>query len=178
MEAAHIEDHLNRKGRHFEFHDKVTYIEKQEITVQSGATFFNGPSAEEKCEKESQKHKRAADYTDDDILMLIDDLMDATTDGGDYLMTERSQWFAVYRVMNEKLNYPKRMTDFCRRIEMLCRAEERVPCVYASIKKASTESVGLTVSVDIWDDYDKISERYHKQCIVADYLLRMTGFRR
>lgn len=38
---------MERGGRHFHFSDKVTYIEHQEITVQSGAIFFNGPGADD-----------------------------------------------------------------------------------------------------------------------------------
>ena len=55
-DREHIEEHLNRPGRHFEFHDRVTYIEKQEITVQTGAHFHNGP-ADGECVTESSDMK-------------------------------------------------------------------------------------------------------------------------
>ena len=37
-------EHINRPDRQFVFHDKVTYIERQDITVQNGAIFYNGPA--------------------------------------------------------------------------------------------------------------------------------------
>lgn len=48
----HVEEHLNRKDRKFEFYDKVTYIEKQEITVQPGGKFYNGPASDDEGKDE------------------------------------------------------------------------------------------------------------------------------
>lgn len=44
MENRQPED---RPGRHFYFTKEATYIEKQEITVQSGAYFYNGPGPDD-----------------------------------------------------------------------------------------------------------------------------------
>ena len=41
--------------RHFHFSDKVTYIEHQEITVQSGANFYNGPAVEPQNDHEEKE---------------------------------------------------------------------------------------------------------------------------
>lgn len=41
-----------KADRVFNFSGKVTYIEKQEITVQSGATFYNGPGPSEDDDQE------------------------------------------------------------------------------------------------------------------------------
>lgn len=49
-----MEDKSTHSKREFHFHDKVTYIERQDITVQSGATFYNGPAKDTKVEQSSE----------------------------------------------------------------------------------------------------------------------------
>lgn len=44
----------DRPDRHFHFEKEATYIENQEITVQSGANFYNGP-APKKLDEEEEK---------------------------------------------------------------------------------------------------------------------------
>lgn len=149
--------HLNRPGRHFEFNDKVTYIEKQEITIQPGATFHNGPAPEPG--KTSRTVVEKTNNQDDEIMMILDDLLDEADDKGNPLFTEQVQWYAVYRVLKEKVNCPEKMSGFQRYMDNLGYNNARVRCTYPSLKQGSIEFTLLSVKVDLWKDYRNVSEK-------------------
>lgn len=173
MTEEQIEKHLNRPGRHFEFKDKVTYIEKQEITVQSGANFYNGPKVEFVEPKE--KKSTTLDSTDEDIHMAIADLYEATDEEGNKIFTEQGQWYAVYRVLSSYCNYPEKMTDFVRLINKNKWAEDEPLCKYDSIASISKSLPLLSVKVSLWQQYKSTNEKYKKQCVVAEKIMKILG---
>ena len=122
--------------------------------------------------------KQKADKGQEEVKELLQSLLDAETekDGKQVLlMSSQEQWYAVYRVLNEKLNYPAKMTDFRLAIVKLGMDKGRVPCVYESLKAASKKVPKLACSVELWQQYKDLSEVYQKQCAVADFLLNAIG---
>ena len=49
---------------------------------------------------------------DEEIKQALTELLEAKTDEGKPMMKTQTQWYAVYRVLYEYCNYPKKMTDF------------------------------------------------------------------
>jgi len=122
--------------------------------------------------------KQKSDESQDEVKELLKALLEAKTekDGKTVLlMSSQEQWYAVYRVLNEKLNYPAKMTDFRLAIVKLGMDKGRVPCVYDSLKAASKKVPKLACNVELWQQYKELSDVYQKQCSVAAFLLEAIG---
>lgn len=155
-----------KADRVFNFSGKVTYIEKQEITVQSGATFYNGPGPSEDDDQEDTGTRKEMDEWE-----AIDRLLAEHDDEGTALMTESAQWYAVYRVMSELCGWPAKMSEFVR---MMCeRGYDRTmpPVNYESLKGRNQLPHIPGVKVQLWDRYINTSGPVQKQCVVARFLL-------
>ena len=101
-------------------------------------------------------------------------LLDAKDGQGKRLMKEQVQWYAVYKVLSEKLGYPSMMTEFVRSMEQL--GMDRVsPCIsFESIKKVPRTIDPLMKSVDCWPEYlCKAGGAVQKQILVAVKLLSL-----
>jgi len=79
----------SRPGRHFHFTKEATYIEKQEITVQSGANFYNGPSA--KNEEQREVENRNTLLTDRELRERINMVMPQ--------IKKNRYWFCILKVL-------------------------------------------------------------------------------
>lgn len=154
--------------------ERITHVDNQFIfeqgsnnTIINGGT-FNGPiytSPSDACGTPSTA------INEEEVLMLLDDLLEMKNGNGSYLMTDKKQWYAVFRVLSEFCNYPAKMSDFCRTMKRMNMHEARVPCVYSSLKDASRGLLQLTCKTTLWQQFRDISDAYQKQCDVASFLL-------
>lgn len=155
--------------RHFHFSDKVTYIEHQEITVQSGANFYNGPAVEPQNAIQQEIDIEAA------LEALYEEFVE--TDGRtEPLFSDQTQWYAVYRVLSEYCNYPAKISDFVKLIKEKKLDIKKPLCVYSSIRKANTDLSALAVKVGQWWLHKDKGEKYMKQYLVAQFLLKNLGY--
>ena len=89
------------------------------------------------------------------------------------MMKTKTQWYAVYRVLYEYCNYPKKMTDFERDINNRMGFKEAEPaCSYESFKKVPNDLTDLSVKVSKWGALKKKTPAYEQQCIVAEFLMK------
>lgn len=106
------------------------------------------------------------------IKQIIKDCLDAVDDKGRKIFTERYQWYAVFRVLHEKCNYPDQMPSFIEKMEELNIAYNDVPYTYASLKYALRACPMLACKVERWEQYSPISKQYKKLCDLATWLLK------
>lgn len=135
------------------------YIERQEIKVEKGGILNLGAT-------QQMKHK---EVEDEDIRDMIDDLLSEVDASGQRLMEDTAQWYAVFRVLSERCNYPAKLSDFCRLMAQMGYADAVPPCTYNTVKAVHLQQ--LAVKVELWQQYRKVSEPLAKQCAVAQFLL-------
>lgn len=101
-------------------------------------------------------------------------LLDAKDGQGKRLMKEQVQWYAVYKVLSEKLGYPSMMTEFVRSMEQLGMDRVNPGICIHSMKKAPKNLEPLMKSVDCWPEYlCKAGGAVQKQILVAVKLLSL-----
>lgn len=117
------------------------------------------------------------DFTEQDVRQALQALLKApATDGAGALMTDKAQWWAVYRVLNELCNYPQKMSDFFQLMKSWKMDKASPSCTYDSLKAAQKSVPKLSAKVTLWGQYRDLSDVYRKQCDVAAFLLRQLGF--
>lgn len=155
--------------------------ERKIIVVLKGATLTDctlNIILENEMVHVQSNEKQRRETGQDAIKLLLQKLFEATIemDGKTVpLMVHQEQWYAVYRVLNEKCNYPKKMTDFYQTMTKKGMTNGRVPCVYSSLKSASGKLPKLACSVTLWEQYKELSDVYREQCAVAVFLLKELG---
>lgn len=109
---------------------------------------------------------------DNAVKEAIEKLMEEVDESGERLFSDKGQWYAVYRVLSEKFNYPTNMSEFCRLFE-----DESYPvsCIYSSLTDRQKKLPKLACKVELWQQYAMISDAYRKQCDVAVSLLKILG---
>lgn len=117
--------------------------------------------------------------TDEQVRQAITELYEATVEDGDGtvrpLFSDKSQWYAVYRVLTEHCGYPSKMTDFVRLVEERGYSQQSPPCNYDSLKKAPQTCARLSCRTDLWQQFGDCGVTYLKQCRVAEFLLQRLG---
>ena len=117
------------------------------------------------------------DITEKDVREALQALFEAPAeDGNGALMTDKGQWWAIYRVLNELCNYPKKMTDFFQLMKSWKMDKVSPSCTYDSLKAAQKSVPKLSAKVTLWGQYRDLSDVYRKQCDVAAFLLHQLGF--
>ena len=95
-------------------------------------------------------------------------------EAGERIMTEKVQWYAVYKVLTEKLGYPCVMAEFVRAMQLLGMDRVSPPVCLQSLKKAPKSTDPLLWSVDRWPEYlGRASEPVRRQIRVAMKLLAL-----
>lgn len=112
---------------------------------------------------------------DNAVKEAIEKLMEEVDESGELIFSDNGQWYAVFRVLSELHNYPKKMTDFCKVMAGMDFDKCRVPCKYESIGERNKNLTKLACKVSFWQQYSNISDAYRKQCVVADFLLKVLG---
>lgn len=115
------------------------------------------------------------DCTEQDVREALKALLEAEDKHG-ALMTDKGQWWAVHRVLNEFCNYPKKMTDFFQLMKSWQMDKASPACTYESLKAAQKSVPKLSAKVTLWNQFRDLSDAYRKQCDVAAFLLHKLGF--
>ena len=66
----------------------------------------------------------------------------------DEILTNGKQWWAIYRVLVNKYNYPQNKSDFCKVIEKL-NINVETKCVYDNWRNVQVNH--LAANVDTWE---------------------------
>jgi hypothetical protein len=124
--------------------------------------------------KDSAPKKNVAEQ---EVRELLQSLLKAPAeDGSGALMTDKGQWWAVYRVLNECCNYPKKMADFFQLMKSWQMDQATPSCTYDSLRAAQKSVPKLSAKVTLWNQFRDLSDVYRKQCEVAAFLLQKLGF--
>ena len=89
----------------------------------------------------------------------------------DSILTQGKQWYAIYRVLTQHLNYPTDMKAFCNCIEQQM-TDLPVPCVYENWRKAANEYPKLAHNVDLWDENAAVGSKEEAMVRVAIHMKR------
>ena len=101
-------------------------------------------------------------------------LVEITDEDGQRIFTEKSQWYAVYKVLSECHGYPTNIREFCDIMKNWGMHEVSPACTYNSVRKIPSDIPKSTTRVSLWNNYkDKADEKFKKQIIVAIKLLEM-----
>ena len=153
--------------------DKGIRIDKY-IKVEKGAIYNDGGYVTQNNYPDDNTAKHKAEAKDDeDIHMAIDNLYSATDEKGEKIFTDQGQWYAVYRVLKEYFNYPDKMTDFVVLVKKSGWAMDEPLCKYDSIRSINTNLPLLSVKVSLWQQHKNVNDKYHKQCVVAEKLMKL-----
>ena len=125
-----------------------------------------------KAENVTQEEK--GDGMEERIRLAIEALYDCKDEDGKNIFTEKSQWYAVYRVLKEYMNYPEKMSDFVNMINERRWAEREPRCTYTAMKAVSGRLTSLNVKCSLWENFKNISDAYRKQSLIVEILLEFT----
>ena len=101
-------------------------------------------------------------------------LQEATDEEGQRIFTEKSQWYAVYKVLSECHGYPTNIREFCDIMKNWEMDKVSPACTYENIRKIPNQIVIPTNKVTLWHNYkDKAEGKFKKQIIVAIKLMEL-----
>ena len=160
-------------------------MEEPKKTQTLGATFygsvtFNGPMFDihdnhhvhihsEQPDKRSTLHA-----SEEDIKNAVLTLLEATDEDGKKIFTEKSQWYAVYKVLSECHGYPAHIREFCDIMKNWGMDEVSPACTYENIRKIPNQVAIPTNKVTLWHNYkDKAEVKFMKQITVAIRLMEL-----
>lgn len=159
--------------------------EEKEKTQFLGATFygsvtFNGPMYDIHDNVNVHIHSAHSQKgtslhaSEEEVKQAILAVLDATDEDGKKIFTEKSQWYAVYKVLSNIHDYPSKMTDFCYVMKNWGMDEVSPACDYESIRKIPNNITFPTPKVTLWHNYkDKAEVKLKKQIIVAMKLMEL-----
>lgn len=108
----------------------------------------------------------------DEVPRLLTALLEAVDEEGGRIFTEKGQWYAVYRVLSECMDYPKEMRTFCRLMARMGMDRATPSISYESIKKIPQTVHLPSGKVSLWSVcLDRADEKARKQIIVAAWLI-------
>lgn len=111
------------------------------------------------------------------ITDTLNELMVARKEDNTLLFTEKSQWFAVYRVLCIYANYPNQMKAFEKKMNNLGFNQEN-KLTYESLSHANRDVPLLaTTSPETWDSMKDKNKQYEKQYDVAEFLMCRLGIK-
>ena len=101
-------------------------------------------------------------------------LLQATDGEGNRLFTEKSQWYAVYKVLSECHGYPSKVSEFCDIMTNWGMDNVTPACSYENVKKVPTNVTATSNKVSLWHNLkDKADPKFKKQIVVAMKLMEM-----
>ena len=110
--------------------------------------------------------------TEEEVKTAIEKLMGEKDSQDNFLMNDKEQWYAIFRVLSYFCGYPSKPADFSRTMENLGMDEMRVPCKYDSFRKVSPNQ--LPPNVSLWPQYKNTADHYSmKQVVVAVRLMEL-----
>lgn len=90
------------------------------------------------------------------------------------LVTDKTQWYAIYRFLTDKYIAPRKPEDFESYISSL-EMEFPIPCDKAKYKNVASTCTRLKVDIESWPDITAPSTAESGQIIVAKRLLELIG---
>lgn len=106
------------------------------------------------------------------VARLLGALLGATAGDGSPLMTRQDQWYAVWRVLCEKLGYTQNLSEFARIMDGMGMSGVKPACKYESIKNATNSAPKLyNRPVADWAEFAPQGPAYGRQWRVAEWLL-------
>ena len=158
-------------------------MEEPKKTQTLGATFygsvtFNGPMFDIHDNHHVHIHSGQPDKrstlhaSEEDIKNAVLTLLEATDEDGKKIFTEKSQWYAVYKVLSECHGYPTNIREFYNIMKNWGMHEISPACDYESIRKVPKNVAFPTPKVALWHNYkDKAETKFKKQIVVAMKLM-------
>ena len=138
------------------------------LVINSGTYTKTG---EEHHHYEATDSRRPQTKTEEEVKSVLQELTEAKNEKGELLLLHNYQWYAVYRVLNELCNYPKKMSDFCQKMAEWDMDKVSTPCKYASIRSSIKDVPKLSANVENWQQFAELSEVYKNQCDIANFLM-------
>ena len=112
--------------------------------------------------------------SEEDIKNALLALVEATDEDGQRIFTEKSQWYAVYKVLSECHGYPTNIREFCDIMKNWEMDKVSPACTYENIRKIPNQIVIPTNKVTLWHNYkDKAEVKFMKQITVAIRLMEL-----
>ena len=160
-------------------------MEEPKKTQTLGATFygsvtFNGPmfdihdNEHVHIHSEQPTKRTSLHASEEETKEAILALLEATDDDGKKIFTEKSQWYAVYKVLSECHGYPTNIREFCDIMKNWGMDEVSPACSYNSVRRIPSDISKSTTKVALWNNYkSKADEKFKKQIIVANQLMEM-----
>ena len=160
-------------------------MEEQKKTQVLGATFygsvtFNGPMFDihdnhhVHIHNEQPMKRTSLHASEENTKEAILALLEATDEDGKKIFTEKSQWYAVYKVLSECHDFPSKMTDFCDIMKNWGMDGVSPACDYENIRKIPNQIAIPTNKVALWHNYlDKAEVKFKKQITVAIRLMEL-----
>lgn len=160
-------------------------MEEQKKTQVLGATFygsitFNGPMFHIHDNEHVHIHgaqpaqRTSLHASEEQVKSALLALLEATDEDGKKIFNEKSQWYAVYKVLAECHRYPTNIREFCDIMKNWGMDGVSPACTYNSVRKIPSDIPKSTTKVALWNNYkDKADEKFKKQIIVANKLMEM-----
>ena len=160
-------------------------MEEQNKTQVLGATFygsvtFNGPmfhihdNHHVHIHSEQAMKRTSLHASEEEIKEAILALLKATDEDGKNVFTEKSQWYAVYKVLSECHGYPTNIREFCDIMKNWGMDRVSPACDYENIRKIPNQVAIPTNKVTLWHNYkDKAEVKFKKQIMVAIGLMEL-----
>ena len=109
---------------------------------------------------------------DKDVRDALLELQEARDEGGGYILHDKAQWYAIFRVLSQKCGYPAKLKDFERTMLNIGAGDMRVACSYESMKKVAVPN--LPERIDLWPQFVNSADRHSlKQLKVAVKLMEI-----
>ena len=118
--------------------------------------------------------------SDKEIKEAIEALLKERDEKGNFLLKNKKQWWAVYRVLATFCQYPKQMTSFMKKIiDMEIDYGGNTNVISYDSLRDGLNSVPQIASNSplVWETYKEISDNYKQQYEVAEFLMVKLGIK-
>ena len=147
-------------------HVNLKHVEHEIGNVEKGGTgiVINNYS--------NNKDDKTTTVSDEKIKNAIEELQEAKDEQGNYIMHDKDQWYAVFRVLNHYCGYPAKPKDFEITMKNIGSDNFRLPCNYENFRKVALNH--LPQNVSLWKQFtNKADQHSFKQINVAEKLMEI-----
>lgn len=126
---------------------------------------------------EAEKRNTSAEHPEDaKIRKAISNVINTKDDQGNPIMTDKSQWYAIYKVLSTYRQYPTAMSTFCKKMDEFGFSKVSPPCAVNSVQQANKNLNHLPKEAPLcWKTYENLGAPYKKQIMVAEKLMNELG---
>lgn len=120
----------------------------------------------------NNKDDKSVTVSDEKIKNAIEELQEAKDEQGSYIMHDKDQWYAVFRVLNHYCGYPAKPKDFEITMKNIGSDSFRLPCNYENFRKVALNH--LPQNVSLWKQFTNTADQHSfKQINVAEKLMEI-----